>query len=222
MLAACDAATHVLLQLTPPFLLVTSVQHAGEAEPEGWNAALADFDTAQDAAQPAAAAAEDQPTPPSREELERAAALALVRFDEEDSGGTIEVADAPPDEQYIPRTFEEQIQNLSVQDKEALTKNRQAYASFPMDGIDLLVSETPDGRINLADCFILDRDEELFARPTVQEGIPVEPRMYQLLPWEHTKTGDILKRIDPKVTVSMVEDVCFNTGLCLLQFRPIW
>eukprot|EP00879_Flechtneria_rotunda_P031281 GHRR01034157.1.p2 GENE.GHRR01034157.1~~GHRR01034157.1.p2 ORF type:complete len:115 (+),score=16.48 GHRR01034157.1:505-849(+) len=90
------------------------------------------------------------------------------------------------------------------------------------DGIDLLVSETPDGRINLADCFILDRDEELFARPTVQEGIPVEPRMYQLLPWEHTKTGDILKRIDPKVTVSMVEDVCFNTGLCLLQFRPIW
>jgi hypothetical protein len=25
--------------------------------------------------------------------------------------------------------------------------------------------------------------------------------MFQLLPWEHTKTGDTLKRIDPKVTV---------------------
>jgi hypothetical protein len=31
--------------------------------------------------------------------------------------------------------------------------------------------------------------------------VPREPRMFQLLPWEHTKTGDTLKRIDPKVTV---------------------
>lgn len=37
--------------------------------------------------------------------------------------------------------------------------------------------------------------------PPLLRQVPHAPRMFQLLPWEHTNTGDTLKRIDRKVTV---------------------
>eukprot|EP00775_Hariotina_reticulata_P004865 gene4865-5110_t len=157
---------------------------------EGWDAALANFDSAQDALETAAAEAQ-----PSKEEQERAKALAMSA-----TSATLEVSELAPEEEHRPKTFDEQTVQLSVADKAALASNRQGYAVFPMDGAELLVSETPDGRFNLADCFTLDIKSELFSRPTVEEEVPSEPLMYQLLPWEHTKTGDSLKNIDPQVT----------------------
>jgi hypothetical protein len=43
--------------------------------------------------------------------------------------------------------------------------------------------------------------------------VPRDPRMFQLLPWEHTKTGDTLKRIDPKVTVRR-QLAALNSMIC--------
>lgn len=58
----------------------------------------------------------------------------------------------------------------------------------------------------LSDAFILNQSDEMFARPTIAEDVPTQPALYQLLPWEHTQTGDTLKRIDPIVTVSKSVD----------------
>ncbi|WIA41923.1 hypothetical protein OEZ86_009236 [Tetradesmus obliquus] len=167
-----------------------------DAELEGWDAALSNFDTAQDAAAPAV---------PTKEEREAAAARAMVRFEEaaadDEDAPTLEVVPAPVPEQWRPKTFDEQTVQLAPADKEALARNRQGYAVFPMDGMELLVNELPDGRMVLADCFVLSTFDELFSRPAISDEVPREPRLFQLLPWEHTKTGDTLKRIDPKVTL---------------------
>lgn len=64
-----------------------------------------------------------------------------------------------------------------------------------------MVSELPDGRMILSDCFIRDRQEDVYKRPTVNDDVSRTPQHYQLIPWEHTKTGDFLKHIDPVVTV---------------------
>ena len=64
-----------------------------------------------------------------------------------------------------------------------------------------MVSELPDGRMILADCFIRDQFDDVYKRPTVDDDVSKTPTHYQLIPWEHTKTGDFLKRIDPVVTV---------------------
>jgi len=46
--------------------------------------------------------------------------------------------------------------------------------------------------------------EDSFLRPTILEGIPSQPSLYQVIPWEHTSTGDLLKHKDPEVAVSVV------------------
>ncbi|KAF6259948.1 hypothetical protein COO60DRAFT_1700591 [Scenedesmus sp. NREL 46B-D3] len=167
-----------------------------DEELEGWDAALSNFDTAQDAAAPAA---------PTKEEREAAAARAMVRFEEAevegDDGPILEVLPAPVPEQWRPKTFDEQTVELAPADKEALARNRQGYAVFPMANMELLVSELPDGRLCLADAFVLNTFDELFSRPRISDEVPHAPRMFQLLPWEHTNTGDTLKRIDRKVTL---------------------
>ena len=38
-------------------------------------------------------------------------------------------------------------------------------------------------------------------RPTIGESIPQQTSMYQVIPWEHTKTGDLLKHKEPEVAV---------------------
>lgn len=93
--------------------------------------------------------------------------------------------------------------------------------------VDLLVPELEDGRMILGDCFILDRQEEVYMRPTVDDDVSRTPTHYQLIPWEHTKTGDFLRNIDPEVTVSIVlyafmrcpvhtmhMDCCWKSGEC--------
>jgi hypothetical protein len=39
-------------------------------------------------------------------------------------------------------------------------------------------------------------------RPVMAEGLPSQSSLYQIIPWEHTKTGDLLKHKDPEVHVS--------------------
>jgi hypothetical protein len=41
-------------------------------------------------------------------------------------------------------------------------------------------------------------------RPSILDGIPGSAGLYQIIPWEHTKTGDLLKHKDPEVQVSRV------------------
>jgi hypothetical protein len=55
-----------------------------------------------------------------------------VRFDQSATSATIEVSELPLEEDYRPKTFDEQTLQLSVADKEALASNRQGYAVFPM------------------------------------------------------------------------------------------
>eukprot|EP00878_Enallax_costatus_P014876 GHUV01015571.1.p1 GENE.GHUV01015571.1~~GHUV01015571.1.p1 ORF type:complete len:451 (+),score=128.88 GHUV01015571.1:292-1644(+) len=172
---------------------------AVEGEEEAWDAALADFDTALDA--PTAAAEVEEPTAPSKEEQDRQKALAMVRFDEVDSEATVQVEEPPAVEPWRKKTFDEQTALLSREDKETLTRNIQGYAVFPMEFSDLLVSELPDGRMVLADCFIRDHFDDAYKRPTVDDDVSQTPTHYQLIPWEHTKTGDFLKRIDPVVAL---------------------
>lgn len=59
-------------------------------------------------------------------------------------------------------------------------------------------------------------------RPTVGERIPREPRMYQIIPWEHTKTGDFLKHIEPDVSVSNTDTRVHSHAaaiLCLCRWN---
>jgi hypothetical protein len=58
-----------------------------------------------------------------------------VRFteaQEEEDGPILEVLPAPVPEQYRPKTFDEQTVDLAPADKDALARNRQGYAVFPM------------------------------------------------------------------------------------------
>lgn len=61
---------------------------------------------------------------------------AQVRFEEaaadDEDAPTLEVVPAPVPEQWRPKTFDEQTVQLAPADKEALARNRQGYAVFPM------------------------------------------------------------------------------------------
>lgn len=39
------------------------------------------------------------------------------------------------------------------------------------DGMELLVNELPDGRMVLADCFVLSTFDELFSRPAISDEV---------------------------------------------------
>jgi hypothetical protein len=41
------------------------------------------------------------------------------------------------------------------------------------DGMDLLVNELPDGRMVLADAFVLSTFDELFSRPAISDEVSV-------------------------------------------------
>jgi hypothetical protein len=38
-------------------------------------------------------------------------------------------------------------------------------------------------------------------RPVIRDGIPASAGLYQVIPWEHSKTGDLLKHKDPEIQV---------------------
>lgn len=55
-----------------------------------------------------------------------------------------------------------------------------ACHSFPQDGVDFLVAETADGRMDLSDAFYFDAGIEMYARPKVEGIIPTGPRHLQV------------------------------------------
>lgn len=55
--------------------------------------------------------------------------------------------------------------------------------------------------------------EDTFFRPTFGEQIPSHPGLYQVIPWELTKSGNFLKNKDPQVQVRAMT----VTVLCVLR-----
>jgi len=49
------------------------------------------------------------------------------------------------------------------------------------DGVDFLVAETADGRMDLSDAFYFDAGIEMYARPKVEGVIPSGPRHLQVM-----------------------------------------
>ncbi|MEW5304405.1 MAG: hypothetical protein WDW36_007016 [Sanguina aurantia] len=83
---------------------------------------------------------------------------------------------------------------MMVTEHAPLAFNRQGYQSFVMDGVELLVSETADGRLNLADCYVFEADSSVYATPTITADIPTEHATYQIVPLMQRINGDFMKQ----------------------------
>lgn len=100
--------------------------------------------------------------------------------------------------------------------------NRQGFQAFVLEGgdLELLVAETAEGRLSLADCYVYDPHaapppEQLppgaspgvtgvYSRPEVAAGVPGEPLLFQALPWVERGSGDVFKRKDPVNNIKKV------------------
>ncbi|GFH26146.1 uncharacterized protein HaLaN_24246 [Haematococcus lacustris] len=49
-----------------------------------------------------------------------------------------------------------------------------------MDGVELLVAETIDGKLNLSDTYVFDTGISVYTRPSLGEGVPEEPLTLQM------------------------------------------
>jgi len=75
-----------------------------------------------------------------------------------------------------------------------LSLNRQGYQAFEMDQLELLVAETADGKLDLADSYVFDAGAEVYARPTLGSGLPSGPVPMQVIPWVERRSPDTLKQ----------------------------
>lgn len=82
---------------------------------------------------------------------------------------------------------------LTERESQELSENRQGYQSFAMDGLEFMVAETADGKLDLADSYIFDSVADIFARPDVVGDIPSGPCQYQTITWRRQVSGDFLK-----------------------------
>lgn len=67
--------------------------------------------------------------------------------------------------------------------------------------MNLLVAETAEGLLNLSDAFLYESSTDLYSRVVAGEGVPAQPALYQVIPWDLEHSGDVLKFKDPKVVV---------------------
>ena len=65
------------------------------------------------------------------------------------------------------------------------------------DGCEFLVAQTPDGRMDLRDVYVLDQDGGVYARPETTGEMPQEPQMYVAVPWRQEFLGDLSHNKDP-------------------------
>ena len=72
----------------------------------------------------------------------------------------------------------------------------------------MLVAETPDGRLDLADSYVFDLEAGLYARPGMSDksvgDLPAGPLVFQCIPWVERKSADTLKRKDATAKVCLL------------------
>jgi hypothetical protein len=79
--------------------------------------------------------------------------------------------------------------------------------------MNLLVAETAEGLLNLSDAFLYEASTDLYSRVVAGDGVPAQPALYQVIPWDMEHSGDTLKFKDPKVVV--------GGGSCT-SLQPSW
>ncbi|GBF98454.1 hypothetical protein Rsub_11099 [Raphidocelis subcapitata] len=196
----------------------------GEGE-GGWDAALTNFDEAQD----------ERDLAPTPEQLERAEQLRITRADTPEVADELEVIDAAPAE-VAARSDEDRLAALSADDAARLRGGGAGYTSFQMEGCDLLIAEAEGGRYDLADSFVFDVKSDLFVRTVASGPLPDTPALYQVIPWSEQGPSDVLKQKPginrvlklyfvgvaspaPQYRVDMGTLYCFDAGTRLMT-RP--
>lgn len=91
-------------------------------------------------------------------------------------------------------------------ERNALAAAIQGYQSVTLEGLELLVAETPDGRLSLADSYIYDASLDIYARPEVENGLklPSEALNYVSVPWVEEDHGEFLKYKKPVKRIKKV------------------
>jgi hypothetical protein len=59
------------------------------------------------------------------------------------------------------------------------------------------VAETPEGELTLTDSFVTGTSGE-YERPTLEDGLPHNPQVYQAIEWASQYAGNALDRKDPR------------------------
>ncbi|KAG2499515.1 hypothetical protein HYH03_002462 [Edaphochlamys debaryana] len=101
---------------------------------------------------------------------------------------------------------------VAVPEPAPLDISRQGFQSFAMDGGDweLLVAETADGRLALADSYVArgggegEGAQQSYSRPSVEEDVPAEPLLFQVIPWVERGSSDLFKRRKSSAKVKKV------------------
>lgn len=70
-----------------------------------------------------------------------------------------------------------------------------------MDGVELLVSETPDGLLSLKDCYVFEQGSNDYAEPSMEGEFPQYHQRYQCIPWTEEYLGDTWARQEPWVKI---------------------
>lgn len=63
--------------------------------------------------------------------------------------------------------------HVPAAERNQLAENIQGYQAVALEGVELLVAETPDGRLNLAESYIYDPALDIYARPEMATGVAV-------------------------------------------------
>ncbi|EFJ46756.1 hypothetical protein VOLCADRAFT_105425 [Volvox carteri f. nagariensis] len=109
---------------------------------------------------------------------------------------------------------------LAVPEVSPLDLSRQGFQAFALDGgdLELLVSETKDGKLLLSDSYVAVKSADgggggsptaQYSRPHLDGEMPSEPLLFQAIPWTERGSSDMFKR---KAATNKVKKVYF---LCL-------
>ena len=80
------------------------------------------------------------------------------------------------------------------------------------EGCEYLIARTAEGKLDLRDVYVHDKDLDIFARPEVHGELPEQPLYYQEVPWTVMYTGD---RINNKLPWKRVSMPCLQAFLKL-------
>ena len=84
------------------------------------------------------------------------------------------------------------------------------------EGCEYLIARTAEGKLDLRDVYVHDKDLDIFARPEVHGELPEKPLYYQEVPWTVMYTGD---RINNKMPWKRVSTPCLQLPL-ISQYSP--
>lgn len=93
----------------------------------------------------------------------------------------------------------------AVSDSTDLEDAKQGYISFPCgEELELFISETADGRLNLSEIFMIDGEESGRIKPKITGDIETEPALYQSVPVEAFYSGDVMKGMKEEYKIEHV------------------